>query len=129
MEDETIQGILDQYKKEYWTFNWITVLCGTVLGYLKRLYGFGRFFIEGKVFLMEHIREGLAEYAHMAWSGWMKHLFKNSQENVDGSITIPAEYVINLNRQMNTPYQLLSESEKDSDRKEADRILGLLGAI
>lgn len=76
---------------------------------------------------MTALREGLADYAHAAWTGWMLYLFEKSQPyNEDGSITIPAEYVKNLKRLMDTPYQDMPEASKESDRVEADKMLALV---
>lgn len=72
------------------------------------------------------LREHLAGYAHDAWAGWMKHLFKCSNENADGSVTIPEWAVKRWKRQSKTLYKDLSESEKNSDRIEADIIIGIL---
>ena len=43
--------------------------------------------------------------------------------NQDGSLTIPKEFVDRWTRQINTNYIDLTENEKDSDRKEAIRIM------
>ena len=67
--------------------------------------------------------ERVAEAAHVAWSGWISYMFSKCLVNPDGSLNIPAELVERWTRQMNTPYAELSESEKDSDRREADRYL------
>lgn len=67
-------------------------------------------------------RERLATYAHSAWSGWMKYMFSKSDQNADGSVTIPKELVARWTRQMYTPYSELPEDEKNSDRDEADKI-------
>jgi len=69
------------------------------------------------------IHELLAVYAHTAWAGWMKYMFSKSQLNPDGSVRIPAEFVQRWTRQMNTSYKELPESEKLSDRDEADKIM------
>lgn len=66
-------------------------------------------------------RERLAALCHEQWSGWMKYLF----EKVEGR-SIPEWAWIRWTRQMNTSYVDLPESEKDSDRAEADRIIGAL---
>jgi len=71
------------------------------------------------------IREKLANYAHKAWSGWMKYMFGKGHYNVDGSFTIPQNLVERWTRQMNTPYAVLPENEKESDRKEADEMLSI----
>jgi len=72
---------------------------------------------------MNNIREDLAEYAHSAWSGWMKYLFKKSTKNNDGTVTIPKWAVDRWNIQMNTKYNDLPEEMKESDRVEADRMI------
>lgn len=72
------------------------------------------------------IRERLAEYAHEAWSGWMRYLFEHSTLNTDGTVTIPAWAADRWRRQAGTLYEDLSDVEQDSDRKEADRMLAIM---
>jgi hypothetical protein len=72
------------------------------------------------------VREQLADYAHEAWSGWMRYLFEKSQANPDGTVTIPAWAVERWAQQMNTPYGSLPENEKESDRAEADKMLAIM---
>ncbi|MCK4824813.1 hypothetical protein KA005_54180 [bacterium] len=81
------------------------------------------------------MREKLAELCHKQWSGWMEYLFSKCEvENISDiygsvikqNIIMPAWGVKRWKKQMNTPYQKLSEEEKESDRKEADRFLDLL---
>lgn len=69
------------------------------------------------------IREEMALLAHDQWSGWMRYLFGKSHFNDDGTVTIPLWAVERWQRQMNTDYANLSETEKDSDRQEADRMI------
>ena len=75
--------------------------------------------------------EILAAYAHKAWCGWMTYMFLHERVSAstdgEGSLIIPAELVSRWARQMNTPYEDLPESEKESDRAEARKILDLLG--
>jgi hypothetical protein len=71
-------------------------------------------------------REGLADLSHRQWSGWMEYLFEKSSDNQDGTVTIPAWAVERWRRQLNTPYSELPEQEKESDRKEADRVLSVI---
>lgn len=67
------------------------------------------------------MRNKLAELAHQQWSGWMSHLFTKSHRHMTGYYVIPRSYVENLQRQMSTPYNYLSEEEKEADRKEGDK--------
>jgi len=73
-------------------------------------------------------RELLAAYAHDAWSGWMKYMFSKSLVTILGFVVIPAPLVERWTRQMNTPYEELPESEKLSDRAEADKMLEIIKA-
>jgi len=72
---------------------------------------------------MYDLREQLAEYAHTAL--W-RYAFAKGTVNEDGSITLPAWAVKRWTRQMRTPYAELPESEKISDRDEADKILEIV---
>jgi len=72
------------------------------------------------------IRDALARYSHdSAWAGWMKYMFEKGTENPDGTWTMPASFVERWQRQMNTAYDDLPESEKQSDLKEADKMLSI----
>ena len=76
--------------------------------------------------MMNALREELAALEHEQWTRWMKHIFAKSIEHSDGHVEIPLDFVLRWKRQINTPYADLSESEKDSDRAEADKILDLI---
>ena len=80
---------------------------------------------DGEVALIE----ALAAYAHDAWAGWMRHLFSKCESDaafLDGDLAIPAEWVERWQRQVDLPYADLREDEKESDRKEARRMLAIL---
>lgn len=62
------------------------------------------------------MNEDIANKTHEVWSDWMRHLFGKCKINEDGTATIPKEDVERWMRQMNTPYEDLSEEEKQSDR-------------
>lgn len=81
------------------------------------------------------MREQLAEYAHDAWSGWMKYQFsKGYFRNIELEGTVQQVWIMpgwarqRWERQMNTPFSALSDAEKKSDYDEADRILKILSA-
>lgn len=83
----------------------------------------------------DEVREALAEYAHEAWSGWMKYMFEKGHNTIITSgdsyptvWTMPQWATIRWRRQMNTPYVELPEEEKQSDREEADKILAIIYA-
>jgi hypothetical protein len=72
------------------------------------------------------LREYLVAYAHKAWSGWMQYMFSKCARNEDGSLTIPDWARDRWTRQMTTEYADLPESEKKSDRDEADAIIEII---
>jgi hypothetical protein len=74
----------------------------------------------------DELIELAASIAHEQWSGWMAYLFSKNIENSDGTFTIPKEYVERWKRQIQTPYENLSEVEKESDRIEAKKFIKLL---
>ena len=74
----------------------------------------------------QNLREILAANAHDSWSRWMQHLFSKSESRPDGSVRIPEELVQRWRRQSQTEYTHLSWQEKQSDIREADRVLALL---
>ena len=55
----------------------------------------------------------------------MKWLFDKGKWNDDGSFTIEPNWAQRWKVQMETLYQNLPESMKDSDREEAVKILGI----
>ena len=72
------------------------------------------------------MREALADFAHEQWSGWMGYLFSCGTFNGDGTWIMPAWAVERWTRQMKTPYIELSEEEKESDRREAKRMIAVI---
>ena len=66
--------------------------------------------------MSENITEKIADKTHEVWCNWMKYLFEKCEMNEDGTATIPEWAVVRWTRQMNTPYEDLTEDEKQSDR-------------
>ena len=86
-----------------------------------------------EVMAEDKLREALAAYAHEAWSGWMKYMSSKVKEHGqyrgqgrEMSGWLPVELRDRWARQMSTPYDELPESEKESDRAEADKIIAIL---
>lgn len=74
-------------------------------------------------------REAVASIQHDIWAHWMKYLFSVCYVNHDGTVTIPADKAIRWKRQMNTEYAKLSDKEQESDRHQADKVIGVLQQI
>ena len=66
--------------------------------------------------------EALAAIQHEIWAHWMRYLFSVCTLNEDGSVTIPKESVERWQRQIDTKYENLSEKEKASDRRQANKV-------
>ncbi|HXI15419.1 MAG TPA: hypothetical protein VNM48_03535 [Chloroflexota bacterium] len=74
--------------------------------------------------------ERLADQEHARWSGWMNYLFSkcvlvNNDEGRDHCV-IPTALVERWKQQAATPYFMLTEQEKESDRVEARKTIALL---
>lgn len=78
---------------------------------------------------MEQIVESLASIEHERWAHWQRYLHSRCMRASDGSLTIPAELVQRWELQINTPYNELSETEKESDREQVRRYLPIISAL
>lgn len=76
--------------------------------------------------MSDELREALAAYAHEAWSGWMMYLFGKGERGADGTWIMPKWAFDRWLRQATALYSELPESEKDSDRAEADKMLAIV---
>ena len=74
----------------------------------------------------DEAREKLAEYAHIAWSGWMKYLFSKCEYDNRRQLVIPDWAIDRWKRQAATSYSDMPENEKESDREEADKTLEII---
>jgi len=72
----------------------------------------------------EFIEEG-ANLEHERWARWQKYVFSKSEWTKDGYV-IPKELCLRWQKQIDMPYDKLSEQEKDSDKKETINYLSLL---
>jgi len=73
--------------------------------------------------------EEISDVQHEIWSHWMKYLFEVSQDNPDGSVTIPAEKVKRWRKQMNTKYSELNDKERESDREQAVKVINRINIV
>ena len=67
--------------------------------------------------------EALAVVEHERWAHWQAYVHDQGVKNPDGSITLPANLVERWSRQIATPYDQLTEDEKNSDREQVARYL------
>lgn len=70
--------------------------------------------------------EELASIEHERWSHWQRYMHEKAVRNPDGSLTLPADLVAHWERLIATPYNQLSEEERESDREQVRRYLSLI---
>lgn len=73
---------------------------------------------------MNELREKLAELEHQRWSSWQKWCHEVLRRECPSEAL--EKVLARWDRQIATDYKDLSEKEKDSDRAEADKTIGLL---
>lgn len=85
----------------------------------------------------EFVEKG-ADIEHDRWARWQKYMFSKMVEEErfeegshfkTGNYILPKEFVDRWFRQIDTPYSELSESEKESDRKETRNYLPLVSQL
>jgi len=72
---------------------------------------------------LKECREELADLEHQRWSRWQKYLHSKCKKLKNKNLVIPSALVERWKRQIKTDYKDLTEKEKDSDRKEADKTI------
>jgi len=78
----------------------------------------------------QELIEQLADKEHASWARWMQYLFSKCSVVEDGAgyerYYIPRSLVARWKMQADTPYEQLSEQEKQSDRDEVAHILPII---
>lgn len=75
----------------------------------------------------KQLKEKLAAIEHKRWASWQQWVFHQyGVYNKDGSFTISADRVENMERQINLPYAELTRKEQESDLAEVDRYWPLI---
>ena len=73
--------------------------------------------------MRDKILEAVAEECHNQWSRWTEHLLGKTVKCCEEHIFVDKKFVEQWRRQIATPYAGLSEVEKESDRREARKIV------
>lgn len=74
----------------------------------------------------EELKEELAAREHLRWAHWQDWMHGKCTKRPSGSLVIPASLVGRWERQIATPYEQLSDLEKQSDREQVDRYWPLI---
>jgi hypothetical protein len=77
---------------------------------------------------IDELLEQLASIEHERWSHWQRYLHGKGIPQPDGSLLLPSDFVQRWKSQMETAYDQLSESEKQSDREQVRKYLPLIVA-
>jgi hypothetical protein len=67
--------------------------------------------------------EKVAAFQHLAWSHWTKYMLEKVATQ---SAEETEKDVLRWKRQIDTPYEQLSEKEKESDREWARKVLEII---
>jgi hypothetical protein len=81
--------------------------------------------VSAKLISFSHTRT-IAAMQHAIWSHWMRYMFTQGTMNEDGTFTLPEEKVLRWKRQMATPYQELTLTERASDNRQANKMIEAL---
>jgi hypothetical protein len=72
---------------------------------------------------LEAALERLASIEHDRWSHWQRYMHSKADRRPDGSMVICADLVAQWSRQIETPYEALTNDERESDREQVRRYL------
>lgn len=72
---------------------------------------------------LNSVLEELSAIEHERWALWQKYMHNNGNLQADGSLLLPADLVDHWEKQIDTPYESLSEKEKESDREQVRKYL------
>lgn len=70
--------------------------------------------------------ETLASIEHERWSHWQRYMHDKGVRNPDGSLTLSPVLVAHWERLIATPYNQLTEQERESDREQVRRYIGVI---
>jgi hypothetical protein len=76
--------------------------------------------------LLDGLTEKLAAIEHERWSHWQRYMHGKAEKQPDGTLLIPADLVQRWEQQLETPYDNLSEREKESDRDQVRKYLPVI---
>ena len=76
--------------------------------------------------MLEALIEELAAIEHARWAHWQKYMHEQCERLPDGRLVVPADLVRRWEKQIETPYDQLSEKEKGRDREQVERVLPVL---
>ena len=76
--------------------------------------------------LLDGLLERLAYIEHDRWAHWQRYMHGKAHKLPNGALVISPELVAQWERQLLTPYDQLSEKEKESDREQVRKYLPVI---
>lgn len=76
--------------------------------------------------ILEALTERLAAIEHERWAHWQRYMHSKALRQPDGSLLIPKEFVERWEHQITTPFESLTDKEKESDRDQVRKYLPLI---
>jgi hypothetical protein len=76
--------------------------------------------------LLGSLTEQLAAIEHERWSHWQRYMHNKAVRQHDGSLLLPPDLVARWEKQIETKYVDLTETEKESDREQVRKYLPVI---
>lgn len=78
--------------------------------------------------VLDELLERLAAIEHARWAHWQSYMHDKSIRTAEGGLLVPPDLVKRWQRQIDTPYEALSDDEKESDREQVRGYLDVIRA-
>lgn len=78
--------------------------------------------------VLDGLVERLAAIEHARWAHWQSYMHRKAIRTAEGGLLLPPELVERWERQINAPYEALSDEEKESDREQVRIYLEVIKA-
>lgn len=71
----------------------------------------------------------LAAVEHQRWAHWQNYLHSEGTKLADGSLLLPPDLVARWEKQIQIPFENLSDDEKESDREQVQKYIPVVAEI
>jgi len=78
--------------------------------------------------VLDGLVDRLAAIEHARWAHWQSYMHKKATPTAEGGLLLPPDLVKRWERQIDTPYEALSDDEKESDREQVRSYLEVIKA-
>jgi hypothetical protein len=78
--------------------------------------------------ILDALFERLAAIEHARWAHWQAYMHEKATRTASGGLLLSPDLVERWQRQIDTPYEELSDDEKESDREQVRSYLNIIKA-